>query len=88
MLLISFDSALTTRSYSSSNVVSTYGLPPVTRLISSDVPPTSAHSMSGTPISPPKCALATVPAAGPANTIRKGACIAVRAGTSAAEQSA
>ena len=51
-------------------------------------PPTSAHSRFGSPISDPKCALATVPAAGPENTIRNGCSIARCDGTSVAAQSA
>ena len=86
MLDTSIESAFTIRSCSSWNVVSTKGLPSVTRLMSQDVPPTSTHIRLFVPIMSPKCALATVPAAGPANTISNGRFIATSDGTSCAAQ--
>ena len=84
----SIASAFTTMSCSSSNDVLTNGAPPVTTLMSSDVPPTSAHSRFGSPIIAPKCALPIAPADGPENTTRYGCSIARRTGTSVAAQSA
>ena len=81
-------SELTIRSCSSSNVVLTNGAPSVTTLMSQEVPPTSAQSRLRSPMSSPKCAHATVPAAGPENTMRNGCSMARSAGTRVAAQSA
>jgi hypothetical protein len=88
MLEMSMARELTMRSCSSSNVVLTNGSPSVTTLMSQEVPPTSAHSRLLSPINCPKWAQATVPAAGPEKTMRKGCSIARSEGTSVAAQSA
>ncbi len=64
----------------------TYGSPSETMLMSHDVPPTSTHRRLPRSMSLPKCALATVPAAGPAKTISNGCSIAMSARTSWAAQ--
>ncbi len=64
----------------------TYGSPSDTIEMSHDVPPRSTHSRLPRSISLPKCALAMVPAAGPANTISNGCSIAMSALTSCAAQ--
>ena len=84
----STESALTSMSGSSSNVVRREGAPSITRLMSEDVPPTSQHSSRVSPIRFPRWALATAPAAGPEKTSRKGCSIARPDSTNVAAESA
>ena len=71
-LEICVESALMIRSCSSSKVLSTNGFPSTTSEMSVDVPPTSQQRRLRSPVASPKRMLETVPAAGPAKTIRNG----------------
>ena len=84
----SVESALMIMSCSSSNVFSTNGRPSTTSDTSVDVPPTSQHMRLRSPIASPRRRQETVPAAGPANTIRNGCLSASCQGMSVAAQSA